>query len=91
VNGEVRQAGHGRITRGRNPNSNRPLTHVVKDAALLARARGALKPSYDPRVAPGLRPPFARVTVARKSAAIPLAVWKKGGCFEVELGRPHAA
>lgn len=89
--GEGRQAGHARVTRGLTPNSNRTLKHVFKDAALLASARGALKPYSDHLVAQGMRPPLARVTVARKIAAITLAVWKKGVRFDAELVRPHAA
>jgi transposase len=91
VRGEVRKAGHGRVTRGLNPNYNRTLKHVFKDAALLASARGALKPYYDHLVTQGMRPALARLTVARKIAAIALAVWKKGVCFDAELVMPHAA
>jgi hypothetical protein len=38
-----------------------------------------------------MRPALARLTVARKIAAITLAVWKKGERFEPELVIPHAA
>jgi hypothetical protein len=44
VKGELRRAARARVTRGLNPNYNRPLKHVFKDAALLASARGALTP-----------------------------------------------
>ena len=91
VKGEVRKASHGRVTRGLNPNYNRTLKHVFKDAALLASARGALKPYYDHLGAQGMRPPLARLTVARKIAAITLTVWKKGVRFDAELVIPHAA
>ena len=91
MKGEVRKAGHSRITRGLNPNYNRILKHVFKDAALLASAHGALKPYYDHLVAQGMRPSLARLTVARKIAAITLAVWKKGVRFDAELVMPHAA
>jgi transposase len=91
VKGEIRKASHARVTRGLNPNYNRTLKHVFKDAALLASARGALKPYYDHLVAQGMRPPLARLTVARKIAAITLAVWKKGVRFDAELVMPHAA
>ena len=69
VKGAVRKASHGRVTRGLNPNDNRTVTPVLTAAALLASARGALKPYYDPLVAQGMRPPLARLTVARKIAA----------------------
>ena len=38
-----------------------------------------------------VRPALARLTVARKIAAITLAVWKKGARFDPELVMPHAA
>jgi transposase len=91
VKGERRKALRARTTRGLNPNYNRTLKHVFKDAALLAGARGALKPYYDHLVAQGMRPALARLTVARKIAALTLAVWKKGARFDPELVMPHAA
>lgn len=91
VKGELRKAGHARVTRGLNPNYNRTLKHVFKDAALLASAWGALKPYYDHLTAQGMRPALARLTVARKIATITLAVWKKGGRFDAELVTSHAA
>jgi transposase len=91
VKGELHKAGHAHVTRGLNPNYNRTLKHVFKDAALLASTRGALKPYYDHLIAQGMRPALARPTVARKIAAITLAVWKKGERFEPELVMPHAA
>src|SRR5262245_56593187 len=91
IKGALHKARRVRATRGLNPNYNRTLKHVFKDAALLASARGALKPYYDHLVAQGMRPALARLTVARKIAAITLAVWKKGERFEPELVIPHAA
>lgn len=91
VKGEVHKARRTRTTRGLNPNYNRTLKHVFKDAALLAGTRGALKPYYDQLVAHGMRPALARLTVARKIAAITLAVWKKGERFDPELVIPRAA
>src|SRR5262249_12938056 len=91
VKGELRRAARARVTRGLNPNYNRTLKHVFKDAALLASVRGALKPYYDQLVAHGMRPALARLTVARKIAAITLAVWKKGERFDPTLVSPHAA
>ncbi len=42
-------------------------------------------------LARGLRPELARVTVARKLAAITLPIWKKGEAFEVDKLIKHAA
>ena len=91
VKGELRRAARTRATRGLNANYNRTLKHVFKDAALLASARGAFKPYYDHLVEQGMRPALARLTVARKIAAITLAVWKKGESFDPGLIRPQAA
>jgi transposase len=91
VKGELRKAARVRATRGLNPNYNRTLKHVFKDAALLASVRGALKPYHDHLVDQGMRPALARLTVARKIAAITLAVWKKGERFDPALVIPHAA
>jgi transposase len=91
VKGELRKAVRVRATRGLNPNYNRTLKHVFKDAALLASVRGALKPYYDHLVEHGMRPALARLTVARKIAAIALVVWKKGERFDPTLVIPHAA
>jgi len=67
------------------------LKHVFTDAALLASTRGALKPYDDHLTAQGMRPALARLIVARKIAAITLAVWKQGERFEPELVMSHAA
>ncbi len=39
----------------------------------------------------GLRSELARVTIARKIAAITLAVWKKGEAFDADKLIKHAA
>jgi hypothetical protein len=40
VKGTLRKVARARVTRGLNPNYNRTLKHVFKDAALLASTRG---------------------------------------------------
>jgi hypothetical protein len=59
VKGELRKAVRARASRGLNPNDNRTLKHIFKDAALLAGARGALKPYYDHLIEQGMRPAWA--------------------------------
>ena len=39
---------------------------------------------YAARLAKGMRPEMARLTLARKIAAITLTVWKKGACFDAQ-------
>jgi transposase len=69
-----------RITvRGLNDNHNQDLKNLFKSAAVSASTRaGPLQDFYLARVAQGMRPTMARLTLARKIAAITLAVWKKG-------------
>lgn len=71
------------LTRGLNRNHNRVLKHVFKGAATAAASRpGPLKDYYDGMIARGLREELARVTLARKLAAIALRLWKKGERYD---------
>jgi hypothetical protein len=69
-------------TRGLTRSRNRTLKYVFKGAALTASRCEPFKTRYAEMLARGLRPELARVTVARKIAAITLAVWKAGAGFE---------
>jgi hypothetical protein len=42
-------------------------------------------------LASGMKPHLARVTLARKIAAITLLVWKEGACFDAEHLKQQAA
>ena len=71
------------MTRGLNKNHNRELKNVFKGAANAAVARpGPLKDFYDAMVARGMREELARVTLARKLAAVTLRLWKKGEHYD---------
>jgi transposase len=71
------------LTRGLNPNHNRVLKDVFKGAATAATARpGPLQDFYAGMVARGMREELARVTLARKLAAIALRLWKKGERYD---------
>lgn len=82
--GVLRQSRKPVQTRGLNQNYNRRLKKIFKSAALLASAKGPCRPYYERLLARGLSPELARVTLARKLAAITLAVWKKGERFDPE-------
>ena len=69
-------------TRGLNRNFNRKLKHVFKSAALEGIRREPFKSFYQARVAVGIRPEMARLTLARKIANLTLALWKNGGEFD---------
>lgn len=69
-------------TRGLNRQCNRFLKSIYKGAAKDAIAKyPSWKTYYEGLVERGLEPEVARVVVARKLAAISLAVWKKGELY----------
>jgi transposase len=71
------------LTRGLNRNHNRVLKDVFKGAATAASARlGPLQAWYQERIAQGMRPELARVTLTRKLAAITLRLWKTGERYD---------
>jgi len=78
-------------TRGLTRSHNRTLKYVFKSAALTAVRCEPFKSCYAELVERGLRPELARVTIARKIAAVTLAVWKKGEAFDTDQIIKHAA
>jgi transposase len=71
------------LTRGLNRNHNRVLKDVFKGAATAATARpGPLQDLYHGMVARGMREELARVTLARKLAALTLRLWKRGERYD---------
>jgi transposase len=81
-----------RITvRGLNANHNKDLKNLFKSAAISASTRpGPLQDFYVARVAKGMRPTMARLTLARKIATITLTMWKKGASFDPQQLRRQA-
>ena len=69
-------------TRGLNHNYNRRLKRVFKAAALDGVSREPFRKHYQRLTAKGTRGELARLTLARKIAAVALAVWKKGEQFD---------
>jgi transposase len=71
------------LTRGLNKNHNPILKNVFKSAATAATGRpGPLQDFYRAMVARGMREDMARVTLARKLAALTLRLWKKGERYD---------
>jgi len=64
-------------TRGLNRNYNPGLKPVFKSAALTALRYEECQAYYQRLVAGGTRPELARVSVARKLAAVALALWQR--------------
>jgi transposase len=78
--------------RGLNDNHNRELKNLFKSAAVSASTRpGPLRDFYVARVEKGMRPTMARLTLARKIAAISLTIWKKGVDFDAKQLDQQAA
>jgi transposase len=82
-----------RITvRGLNDNHNPDLKNLFKGAAISASARpGPLYDFYVALLEKGMRPAMARLTLARKIAAITLTMWKKGVDFDPKQLHRQAA
>jgi len=78
--------------RGLNKNYNHDLKWILKSAAVRASSSaGPLHEFYESLLAKGMKPAMARLTLARKIAAIILIVWKKGARFDAEHLKPQAA
>jgi transposase len=82
-----------RITvRGLNDNHNKDVKSLFKSAAISASTRpGPLHDFYVARVEKGMRPTMARLTLARKIAAVSLTIWKKGVSFDPKQLHRQAA
>lgn len=84
--GRIRRSSRAPLTRGLNPNFNRPLKKIFKMAAHDVTGRpGELQQWFERMLARGIRTEMAYLTLARKIAAIVLAVWKKGASFDPRL------
>ena len=70
------------VSRGHNRHYNRRLKRVFKSAATGASRQGPFKPLYERLRQRGLNDDLAKLTLARKIAAITLTVWKKGERFD---------
>jgi hypothetical protein len=71
------------MTRGLNRNHNRVVKDVFKGAAMAAATRaGALQDWYQGLIKRGMREELARVTLARKLAALTLRLWKHGERYD---------
>jgi len=86
------QQNDGHYVTDSNKNHNHDLKNIFKGAATRAAATaGPFQNFYEARVASGMKPPMARLTLARKIAAITLLVWKKGVRFDAEQLKQQAA
>ena len=92
VDGQLHPSKRQVSLRGLNRNHNHELKSIFKGAAIIAATKpGPLQQFYAALVAKGMRPEMARLTLARKIAAIILIVWKKGVCFDAQYLKPQTA
>jgi len=65
---------------------------MFKGAATQAATReGPFREFYKALVARGMKPEMARLTLARKMAAITLTIWRKGVAFDASYLKPQTA
>jgi transposase len=69
-------------TRGLNANCNRRLKSVFISAATAGGASHPWQPYLDHLKGKGIKAEMARLTLARKIAALTLTIWKKGESFD---------
>jgi transposase len=92
VAGQLKRSKKVLAVRGLNINHNHDLKNIFKGAATRAASTvGPFQDFYQACVARGVKPHLARLTLARKIAAITLLVWKKGVRFDAEHLKQQAA
>jgi len=92
VEGQLKRSKKFLAIRGLNANHNHDLKNIFKGAATRAAAvPGPFQEFHAGLVARGMKPTMARLTLARKIAAIALIVWKKGVSFDAEHLKQQAA
>lgn len=92
VAGQLQCSKKSQQLRGLNQNHNHDLKAIFKSAATRASSSaGPFQDFYQGLLTKGMRPSMARLTLARKIAAITLIVWKKGAHFDAEQLKPQAA
>src|SRR5437667_209122 len=92
VAGQLQRSKKPQQLRGLNRNHNHDLKAIFKGAATKASSgAGPFHDFYEALLTKGMRPSMARLTLARKIAAITLVVWKKGAHFDAEQLKPQAA
>jgi len=91
VRGKLRRNRERISVRGLSDNYNRDLKNLFKSTASASTRPGPLRDFYLALLAKGMRPTMARLTMARKIAAITLTIWKKGVDFDAKQLDPQAA
>jgi len=92
VNGEVERRKKPLLVHGLNWNHNHELKNLFKGAATSASVcNGVFREFYLGLLNKGMQPEMARLTLARKIAAIALKIWKEGEAFDQGQVKSQAA
>jgi transposase len=92
IDGQLKRSRKLLAIRGLNTNHNHDLKNIFKGAATRAAAiAGPFRDFYAALLDRGMKPSMARLTLARKIAAITLLVWKKGVRFDAKHLKQQAA
>lgn len=92
VDGRLQRSKKPQQIRGLNRDHNHVMKDIFKGAATSASNRpGPFGDFYTRLLSKGMEPEMARLTLARKIAAITLTVWKKGAHFDAEQLKTQAA
>ena len=90
--GQLRRSKKMVSIRGLNKDHNHDLKGLFKGTATMASVRpGPFREFYERALAKGMKPTMARLTLARKIAAITLTIWKKGEPFNADKLKLQAA
>jgi transposase len=90
--GQLQRSKKPATVRGLNKDHNHDLKDIFKGAATtVSSSRGPLRDFYENLLAKGRKPTMARLTLARKIAAITLIVWKKEVRFDANYLKQQAA
>src|SRR5262250_2404791 len=90
--GQLQRSKKPATVRGLNKDHHHDLKDIFKGAAMRSStAAGPLHDFYEHLLAKGRKPTMARLTLARKIAAITLIVWKKEVRFDANYLKPQAA
>ncbi len=91
-NGRLQRSKKKVSIRGLNDNHNHDAKYLFKSMASMATIKpGPLREYYQGLLAKGMKPALARLTLARKMAAIVLVLWKKGAKFDPKKLTTQAA
>jgi transposase len=90
--GQLQRSNKPQQIRGLNQNHNHQMKEIFKSTATSAiRCAGPFQDFYAKLLAKGMQPEMARLTLARKIAAITLAIWRKGDRFDANHLNAQAA